>query len=476
MPTFTTYRVAAGDTLFGLARRFGMTVDELKAANKLTSNNLSVGQTLQVKGASSSSSGNITVIKPVQPSPTQPTAPTQPPSGAANTAAFTTYRVAAGDTLFGVARRFGMTVDEVKAANNLTSNNLSVGQSLRVKGASGGSGSGGAVKPVPPGPTQPTQPPANSGTTVGYLAARQGFVPDVLQEAGFRRYILRVRLLSGGTVVANMRDNLTVSRHMVYPNGLSFAGQSHMVLDLPTIQSVGLTQKQAIALQYVSTHEGGFDAINSFDKAIFSYGFIQFTGAAAVGASLNRVMASMKANAPGLFSSIFQRVGIDSASGQTTVRDEAGATLSGDSAWLYIQRNVPLYGAFIQAGFEPQLIREQLRMANELYVQPALNFKLDLNIAGVRIVVPRLRDILTSEAAMTIVVALAINQGNGGMSRIVADAVAQVAAQQRLSSLAALPQINERAVFDTVVASSTDERVSNRVNGVVQAGLSFGKV
>lgn len=469
MPTFTTYRVAAGDTLFGIARRFGMTVDELKSANKLTSNNLSVGQVLQVKGASS---GSITVIKPVQ--------PPEPETHAASASTFTTYHVVAGDTLFAVARRFGMTVDELKSANSLTSNNLKVGQSLRVKGASSGGGSGGitVIKPMQPNPTQPTtpvQPPASGGTAVGYLAARQEFVPDVLQEAGFRRYILRVRLLSGGTVVANMRDNLTVSRHMVYPNGLSFAGQSHMALDLPTIQSVGLTPKQAAALQYVSTHEGGFDAINSFDKAIFSYGFIQFTGAAVVGASLNRVMASMKANAPTLFSSIFQRVGIDSAGGQTTVRNEAGAILSGDSAWLYIQRNVPLYGAFIQAGFEPQLIREQLRMANELYVQPALNFKLDLNVAGVRIVVPRLRDILTSEAAMTIIVALAINQGNGGMSRIVADAVAKVAAQQRLSSLATLPQINERAVFDAVVASSTDERVSNRVNGVVQAGLSFGK-
>lgn len=393
---------------------------------------------------------------------------------------FTTYRVAAGDTLFGIARRFGMTVDELKSANSLTSNNLKVGQSLRVKGASSGGGSGNitVIKPVQPGPTQPTtpaQPPVGSSTAIGYLAARQEFVPDVVQEAGFRRYFLRVRLLSGGTVVANMRDNLTVSRHMVYPNGLSFAGQSRMALDLPTIQSVGITQKQAAALQYVSTHEGGFDAINSFDKAIFSYGFIQFTGAAAVGGSLNRVMASMKANAPTLFNRIFQRVGIDSAGGQTTVRNEAGATLTGDNAWLYIQRNVPLYGAFIQAGFEPQLIREQLRMANELYVQPALNFKLDLNVAGIRIVVPRLRDILISEAALTIVIALAINQGNGGMSRIVADAVGRVAAQQQLSSLGALSQINERAVFDTVAASSADERVRNRVNGVVQAGLSFAK-
>jgi LysM repeat protein len=397
-------------------------------------------------------------------------------------AAFTTYRVAAGDTLFAIARRFGMTVDELKAANRLTSNNLSVGQSLQVKSAGGGSPGGGGgitvIRPVQPNPAPPTppQPSSGGGTAVSYLAARQEFVPEVLQEAGFRRYTLRVRLLNGSTVAASMRDNLSMSRHMVYANGVSYAGQSHMALDLPTIQSVGLTPKQAVALRYVSTHEGGFDAINSFDKAIFSYGFIQFVGAAAVGASLNRVMASMKANAPTLFNRIFQRVGIDSASGQTTVRNEAGATLTGDNAWLYIQRTMPLYGAFIQAGFEPQLIREQLRMANDLYVQPALNFKLDLNVAGIRIVVPRLRDILTSEAALTIVIALAINQGNGGMSRIVADAVARVAAQQRLSSLATLPQINERAVFDTVAATTADERVRNRVNGVVQEGLSFEKV
>ncbi|HMX40783.1 MAG TPA: LysM peptidoglycan-binding domain-containing protein [Saprospiraceae bacterium] len=392
---------------------------------------------------------------------------------------FISYRVASGDTLFSIARRYNMTVDELKAANNLVSNNLSVGQTLRVKSTAGpGSGTVVVIKPQTGGTggsTLPPPPPPSGGTAVGYLAARQEFSPTVTPDVGCKRYTLPVRLLNGSTVVANMRDNLTMSRHMVYPNGISYAGQSRMALDLPTIQSVGLTLQQAVALRYVSTHEGGFDAINSYDKAIFSYGFIQFTGAAAVGGSLNRVMASMKANAPNLFNRIFQRVGIDSAGAQTTVRNEAGATLSGDNAWLYIQRNVPLYGAFVQAGFEPQLIREQLRMANDLYVQPALNFKLDLNIGGIRITVPRLRDILSSEAALTIVIALAINQGNGGMSRMVADAVSRVAAQQRINSLSTLRQVDERAVFNTVAASSTDERVINRVNGVIGEGLSFGK-
>ncbi len=62
------------------------------------------------------------------------------------------------------------------------------------------------------------------------------------------------------------------------------------------------------------------------------------------------------------------------------------------------------------------------------------------------------------------------------MSRTVSAAVASVAAQQRLSTLTALKQINERAVFDSIVATTADERVVSRVNGVVMAGLSFAKV
>ncbi|GAB4494007.1 MAG: hypothetical protein OHK0019_19230 [Saprospiraceae bacterium] len=448
--SISTYKVVKGDTLFGIAKKFNMTVDDLKNLNGLASNNLSVGQTLKVRTA-----GAATPTTPT------PTTPTQHQGGTS------TYRVVAGDTLFGIAKKFGMTVDGLKSLNGLTSNNLSVGQVLKVSGSGSGSGN----------PTTPpvTTPPVSSGEN--YLTARQQFRLETRQEAGFRRYFLTVPLPNGGQVVANMRDNLTNSAHMLYPHGIMYAGQSHLELSVATIQSVGLTLAQAKALQYVSTHEGCFDAINSYDKAIFSYGFIQFAGAAAVGASLNRVLASMEANAPTAFQNIFKRVGIDTeGTGKfavVTVLDENGYKRSGDDAWLYIQRNVPLYGAFIQAGYEPSLVREQLRMANELYVQPALNFKLNVTVGGINISVPRLSDILTSEASMTIVVALAINQGNGGMSRIVADAVSRVATQRRLNSLGALQQINEREVFETVVANTADPRVRDRTMGVLNSGLSF---
>ncbi len=43
-----------------------------------------------------------------------------------------TYYVKAGDTLYSIARNFGVSVDDIKRLNNLTSNTLSIGQSLLI--------------------------------------------------------------------------------------------------------------------------------------------------------------------------------------------------------------------------------------------------------------------------------------------------------------------------------------------------------
>lgn len=465
MSVFTTYKVRAGDTLFGISRKFGMGVDELKAINSLKSNNLSVGQTLKVRATG----GAVIPPPPVQPIPQVTT-----PPAAANL--YTTYKVIAGDTLYGISAKFRMGVDELKSINGLSSNNLSVGQSLKVRA------SGSAVTPtpvpspapVPPQPSTPVPPVSDN-----YLSARQQFSVEVRPDVGFNRFLITVPLLNGGRITANMRDNLSYSPYMVYPQGIMYAGQSQTELDLATIQSVGLSPQQAKALQYVSVHEGKFDAINSYDKAIFSYGFIQFTGAASVGASLNRVMASMKTYAPMAFQRVFQSVGIDTEGSATapttTVLTENGSKLRGDDAWLFIQRNVRLYGAFVQAGFEPSLIREQLRMANNLYVQPALNFKLDVVLGGLRVVIPRLTDVINSEAALTAVIAIAVNQGVGGMSRIVSNSLGVVATQNGLTSAPSLSRLNEQLLVQHLATFGADERVRNRAQGVLNSDLSFNK-
>ncbi len=97
------YRVQSGDTLWSLARKFNSTVDELKKVNNLTSNSLSIGQLLKIP-----ESDTTTVEEEV-------------------------YTVKSGDTLYSIARKYNLTVDEIKKLNNLTSNTLSIGQKLIVK-------------------------------------------------------------------------------------------------------------------------------------------------------------------------------------------------------------------------------------------------------------------------------------------------------------------------------------------------------
>lgn len=91
------YVVKKGDSLWSIARANGLTVDELKSLNNLSSNVLSVGQRLIVGKESSND-----------------------------------YVVSAGDTLWAIARKFNVSVDDIKALNNLSSNNLSIGMTLKI--------------------------------------------------------------------------------------------------------------------------------------------------------------------------------------------------------------------------------------------------------------------------------------------------------------------------------------------------------
>jgi LysM repeat protein len=119
------YIVQRGDTLFLISARFGVSQAAIIAANGLTNPNLIfVGQRLTIP-----SGGSV----PPTPAPTSaPPASTPVPTGG-------TYTVKSGDTLWSISVKFGVTVEALKAANNLTSNFIFPGQILTIPGGGGGS-------------------------------------------------------------------------------------------------------------------------------------------------------------------------------------------------------------------------------------------------------------------------------------------------------------------------------------------------
>lgn len=96
----TQYTVRAGDSLWLIAQRYGTTVDAIKRLNGLTSDRLDIGQVLKIP--------------------------------ASNALSYIEYTVRSGDTLWLLARRYQTTVDAIKRMSGITSDQLSIGQVLRI--------------------------------------------------------------------------------------------------------------------------------------------------------------------------------------------------------------------------------------------------------------------------------------------------------------------------------------------------------
>ena len=120
-PGSGTYRVRRGDSLSSIASRHRVSVDQLVAWNQLSSTRIYPGQTLRVGTSAASSSGS---------------ALQQPPGSG-------TYRVRRGDSLSSIASRHRVSVDQLMAWNQLSSTRIYPGQTLRV-GTSAASSSGSA--------------------------------------------------------------------------------------------------------------------------------------------------------------------------------------------------------------------------------------------------------------------------------------------------------------------------------------------
>lgn len=129
--------VEKGDTLYSLSKKYGVSVDELRSANAISGSDLYAGQKL---------------IIPAKKNDKRVT--------------YESYRVKAGDTLYSIAKRSEITVDELRRLNSLDSSAvLKIGQNLKVPAQTA---------------TESTAPAQNAGASSSGLALS---VPDTSSSA-----------------------------------------------------------------------------------------------------------------------------------------------------------------------------------------------------------------------------------------------------------------------------------------------------
>lgn len=133
---FVIHRVDEKETLYGISRRYGVTVNQILEYNPTADAGLEVGQILKV--------------------PYVPRSKPQPAQG-------NIHKVAEKETLFSISRMYNVTVDELKQWNNLADNALSVGQELVIRKSES------IVSPQP----MPAPPPVKSIQSVHTVAAKE---------------------------------------------------------------------------------------------------------------------------------------------------------------------------------------------------------------------------------------------------------------------------------------------------------------
>lgn len=133
-----SHEVKPGETFYGVARKFDVTPAALRAANPgVDPETLRSGTTLWIPGAAAASSSSTTRSGESRGSntTTRNTAAKSgdaPRSGSASTARAgrRTHTVVRGDTLFGIARKYGVTAAAIRSANKLEDDNVKLGATL----------------------------------------------------------------------------------------------------------------------------------------------------------------------------------------------------------------------------------------------------------------------------------------------------------------------------------------------------------
>lgn len=130
---------------------------------------------------------------------------------------------------------------------------------------------------------------------------------------------------------------------------------------------LGLPANAARTLAIVSGFEGGFDAIQTYDRGKFAWGFIQFT----LTGGLPRLLQTIQAAAPDVFATVFRASGIGVEDGQVVLH-AGGRTLRGRAMHDRLHDDPAFWAPFVHASRLSVVQDLQVRVAFERYYASSL--------------------------------------------------------------------------------------------------------
>ncbi|MES2653208.1 MAG: LysM peptidoglycan-binding domain-containing protein [Bacteroidota bacterium] len=130
--TLISHTIKAKESLNVLAQKYGTTVESIKQLNNLRSSSLRIGQVLKIEATTGetneaqqeAATQQIVSTKAIVNTPT-----------AKSDGSFE-HTVATGETIYSIAKKYNLTTYQLKTANSIADNELTIGQKLTIKGAS----------------------------------------------------------------------------------------------------------------------------------------------------------------------------------------------------------------------------------------------------------------------------------------------------------------------------------------------------
>jgi LysM repeat protein len=149
--TFVVHKVSQGETLYGISKRYGVSLDQILEFNPTADGGLEIDQILKI---------------PYIPRAKRPTDET-------------IHKVGDKETLFSISKLYGVTVDEIRQWNNLTDSGLTLGRELIIKKKNTVSTSANTLIEIKPGKGVHTVAPKE---TIYSITRQYGITRDQLKE------------------------------------------------------------------------------------------------------------------------------------------------------------------------------------------------------------------------------------------------------------------------------------------------------